>query len=561
MASLNSNHLVCIENLQQFWQAKFLTNFKMVSDLKISTERLLQIILCALDIIIYVPIQCYTTFKCRSFINKNYAKQQKQNGHPHFAMLMNLFGILFTLFVHPLILICTMSQINTSHPSLHAILLTLTHIIAFIIMIGLLLCCLTRYWLIYFDIHFLNSLMHNQWKIYLNSSCIKHDPWFKYRKKWGNTRFVAKFIGIIYVLFCCTHCFVMIFIRYININVLDKLRTALLLLAVIIGSTIYLRMPKLSKSNSNNNEDNPILSSLKYELKAFVFAVLVEVIIGFILLGIFNNHNGMKFQESNQAIQRFLHLGPYALTIVIVCLLTMYSAKCMYRQNSDNINAEQNYRLVRDNTNGSELEMDTQMKFKLVLCNEHEMELFIKYLCKIFELKTILCFIELMQFKHLLDELFDITLNRDRYTLGTILENTSIEYESKENDNYYEQCVLSVICDSEIIPRSEIVYANYDQLHDEQKNETVKECLKIAHKLYNKYIAENDDNIDYDIKEVLIVDISDTLKKCYDLDMEMCLKDFVQNHEDDSCEDLFDYYDPVIEEMYEKLKIMYEDYT
>ena len=516
---------------------------------------LLAIILIAIDIIIYAPIQLYTIAK---FNANSPQRKQQQNGYLQIVKFVNIFGILFTLVAYPQIVICLILPIDKLHPSLYTFLIAICHFSCSIIVQALVLMALTRYWLIYYDLNILNSLMNNQWKLYLNAKSVEKNFWFKNRNKLGNKRSMVRLAIVIYVIFCGSHCFASFyFVLYIKTGYSTEKFNALLgLIPIIIGSTVYFKIPNTSKTHIGTN--NPILSSLKYELKIFVFAVIIEVIIVQIIFNVFihDHHDFEEYKDNNQGIQRFLHLITYAFTVVVLCLLTTRSAThAIYDQ--DDFGKIKDYNLVRNELDESNMEMGKQIKLKQILCDAHEMERFIQYLCQKFELNTILCFMELIQFKYLLDGLFDISLNRDRYTLGTIMENGSTEYESKQNDNYYERCVLSVICDSEIIPKSDIVYPlNINDRFGEKKIETMKECLKIAHKLYSKYIRSNSDESD----DKLVVDISYTLRKCYDFDMDISIKEFIEKHCEDTYEDLFEYFDPVIDEMYAKLYHLCQDY-
>ena len=512
-------------------------------------------ILFMLDIFVYIPIQFFMIFRCGSIINANHT--QKQNGYPQLAKLINIFGIIFILTVHPQMLLTL--PIDHTHPNLCNNLLLSCHISGLIIETILISVALSRFWLIYYDANILNSLIRNQWKIYLNSTCVKMDLWFKYRNKWGNRIFIAKFMAVICIVSTVTYCFVIYYVlTYIDNDAMDKTNTFLYLIPVVCGSTIYFSISNIS-SKHKYERNNPMLLSLKHELKIFVFVIVTGIVIALI-----NEHTGIydvddlsNLDRNTRSIQRFLQLGPYAFAIVILCLSTIRSATCMYDEGDSGHGKIKEYSLVRNESDESNMEMQKQIKLKQILCNEHEMERFIQYLCQKFQLNTILCFIELIQFKYLLDGLFDISLNRNRYTLGTIMENESTEYESKVNDNYYERCVLSVICESEIIPRSDIVYAlNINDRFDEKKIEIMKECLKIAHTLYGKYIESNS----HQSGDKLVVDISYTLKKCYDFDMGISTKEFLEKHCEDTFEDLFEHFDPVIDEMYVKLNRLCQDY-
>ena len=519
----------------------------MATEFNVDQHCLPAIILITIDIIVYLPIQFCTTLKFTSNIPTNY---QHQDGYLRIVKFLNIFGILFTSIVHPQMIICSLLRIDKLYPSLYTTLNAVCHCSCTIVALGLCFMSLTRYWLIYYDLNILNSLTNGQWRLYLNSNSVQGNFWLKNRQKWGNKRYIIKSATIIYAILCISHCFISICsLLYIeDKDVLHRFNALFWIIPVIFGSTVYLKMPKMSKSHKETN--NPILSSLKHELKVFVLAVMTLVLICLIALSVFIG--GQHFSEMEGIeIGKFLLLGPYAFTVVILCLLTMRSAKHMYNGDDFGHGKIKEYSLVRNESDGTNMEMEQQIKLKQILCDENEIERFIKYLCQKFQLNTILCFIELVQFKYLLDGLFNITLNRNRYTLGTILENESTEYESKENDNYYEQCVLSVICDSEIIPKSDIVYGTNidDRFDDEKKSEIMKECLRIAHRLYGKYIARNSQQC----VQKLDVDISYTLKKCYDLDMAMSITEFVEKHSEDTYEDLFEYFDPIIDEMYRKL--------
>eukprot|EP01083_Nonionella_stella_P271344 919453_1 len=141
-------------------------------------------------------------------------------------------------------------------------------------------------------------------------------------------------------------------------------------------------------------------------------------------------------------------------------------------------------------------------------------------------METMLCFVELVQFKNVVADTFQLNIKQ-----SPTQQETGAFYN-------YSSCNLR---ENKHVPKSEII-SNL-RPSDDACND-MKSLLEMSHALYCKYINdENEDN-------QMVINISSDLRTFYDDKM------------NESCDitdiNLFEFYDEVIEEMYELLKFSFE---
>ena len=186
--------------------------------------------------------------------------------------------------------------------------------------------------------------------------------------------------------------------------------------------------------------------------------------------------------------------------------------------------------------------------------NEHQRDTLMQRLASEMNICSILCIIEMVQFKYAIQETHSLNIPvqeqkvelnvTSNLLLSTICENEEVigsELNGEEISNSGND--LQGILNNDSIPRSTIVY-------ESNRRETIEDHLEIAHKLYIKYLhVENDDSNE------LTVDISPTLKSCFDADMDMDLDEFIEcsKKKNVTVEDLFEYFDPVIDTLCDEI--------
>ena len=364
------------------------------------------------------------------------------------------------------------------------------------------------------------SNINRRWKAHIDPEIIQKDFWLK-RKFLGNKSYILK-IAIAIIVFnitihsCCIHLFPSLQNRRIS----DQFNVLSWIIPLIINSTFYFKSPKIMNK----------IFYLKYELASMLIIAILTFIVGFTM-------TSYLFYYGEETVRNdYIYTAVYHATFSIAASgHSLISSWWMLRKYESYIGSNSYFDVLQteSNTYRSPTLPD-------ILCDGQYVELFIQYLCGEWKMNVILCFIELVQFKHLID------LRQDGYNLNCDLaHHIKHEYGSDNNSDEHESYQYQKCClwNNSLIPKSAIIYKS-------NGNQNIEDMLEIIHKLYCKYI-KNDCIEEEEKDEGLTVNISDTMRKCYDSDMNKSLQEFIKSEKMKNIEyiDLFEYFDPIIEEM------------
>ena len=507
------------------------------------------VFICVFDILFISPIQYYL---CRRYLNitqNNNAKLQKS--HPDINKCLAVFAVIFTLIFHPQQAVTLISPLYYENPFCWQILTMVGNCILFGIVYGAGLSGIVRTWLMCFDLNLCHYQMNKCWKIYLNPHLMKNNFWFKSQNTFGNKEYIIKRAIILFIILFIANSIAVCYYNDMKYQIFWRIWT-LFLYAMngIYGICLYVLTPSIPDHNT---------IFLKYELK---WTILISVIAVAVNAMITSLHFERMFLDKLDTFRQSLTVIVHGVSIFVYCMFHCYIMPRRYENKKyEAINIES----VSGSTNENNEHLSLQ---ELFTNNKHkdEMEKFIQFLCKEFELENFLCFVELYQFKYLLDYTFDISAKLDRE------RSTSMDFaeSNRDIDDEYDYYSFNDIMNNQLIPKSHIVY-------NLKEHQTQQHFLEIAHRLYFKYIHQNDCNENKDVLSIIneneelkeyyydwngeltVNTISKTMRKCYGDDMNMSLSDYINKMELETngikVKDLFHIFDPIIQCTYHALAV------
>eukprot|EP01083_Nonionella_stella_P187131 686921_1 len=305
-----------------------------------------------------------------------------------------------------------------------------------------------RLWLMSFNLHYLHSSKNKKWISEIDHSFADKDWYMINKNTYGNRNYVISRVVIYYVIAASisTSCFLYFHLDALHLSTLiDGLLFSFPVCCIIYTSF------KCRKHDSNDNfwfHYEIKLSTIIYST-GFVFYFITTLVqyLGFdllhvvflFLLSIYTMMSPSLVSTlwipqkilSNETWKAHHAANPSA-TITTGDVVIMNQINTDVMQRSDTI-------LDRLNT--------------ILFCDEETFESFVHWLYREFSNETILCFIELVQFK---------------------------QYVMRNIDDESLQCAYTLY---ENVPKSSIVYAQFKDEEDESKK-----CTNMAHELYAKYI-------------------------------------------------------------------------
>eukprot|EP01083_Nonionella_stella_P269876 913452_1 len=362
---------------------------------------------------------------------------------------------------------------------------------------------ITRVWLISYDLNYANSNMNKQWKSHLDLTLIDQDFWLKHRNTYGNANYMLRFTLVMVTLYTIPSIvFIQIYIGTDTIKLVDGyLHLTLHLSIVFILIFFYIRLPRVLD-----------LFYLRWEVKRFVLILIGGWFWIFLMNQIINRVNN-------------------DIVIIIAFVLRMNTGLIGYGAMS----LTSTWLILRKLDGGlsshlKQINRQNARELQRVLLDPHNFELFVQHLAREFCIETILSFIEMVQFKHLINANFDINLGRTVSDDGDC--DTELFYD-------FDRCDINR---NTAIPRSFIVCKS--DLKQKDHNDLAP-FLILTHALFSKYIAPGAE---------LEINISGAVRESYLKDMECGVGTFIDNklNNDNPMEaiDVFEYFDECIEEMY-----------
>eukprot|EP01083_Nonionella_stella_P269877 913456_1 len=367
---------------------------------------------------------------------------------------------------------------------------------------------ITRVWLISYDLNYANSNMNKQWKSHLDLTLIDQDFWLKHRNTYGNANYMLRFTFVMFTIYTIpTIVLVQIYIGTDTMKLIDPyLGLTLHLSIVFILIFFYIRLPRVLD-----------LFYLRWEVKRFVL-ILIGGLFWFILM------NQVIQRVNNDTVIIIAFVLKMNTSILGYLAMSLTSTSLILRKLDGGLSSSHLKQINRQNAR----------ELQRVLLDPHNFELFVQHLAREFCIETILSFIEMVQFKHLINVKFaiDINLGRSVSYDGDCELDTELFYD-------FDRCDINR---NTAIPRSFIVCKS--DLKQKDHNDLAP-FLILTHALFSKYIAPGAE---------LEINISGAVRESYLKDMECGVGTFIDNklNNDNPMEaiDVFEYFDECIEEMY-----------
>ena len=344
-----------------------------------STQWTICIVLLTLDIIICSPLQFISLIKfIRFFNNINYTRHPfLSKVYPQITICTCIISIICILVWHPLRIILSYAPIEFPIIVHH-----FTHH-SFIIIFQLWVVLLSsRYWLMQYQLKASNSNINKRWKSHIDPDIIKKDFWLSH-KSLGNKSYILKIAVVIFIFnvivhSCCIHVFPGLLDRraWLQFNIL------LWTYPGIIGVTFYCKSPKIM-----NN-----IFYLKYELASGLTMFMVTFPICIAITSYLSYHGSADDID-------YIYTAAYNATFAIATTgYMLLSSNWMLRKYRLYISNKGSFNLPESESNTNRI-----LTLRDVLCDQQYVELFIQYLCGQWKMNVILCFIEMVQFKHVVD--------------------------------------------------------------------------------------------------------------------------------------------------------------
>eukprot|EP01083_Nonionella_stella_P026455 72825_1 len=368
---------------------------------------------------------------------------------------------------------------------------------------------ITRVWLISYDLNYANSNMNKKWKSYLDPTLVAKDFWLKHRNTYGNSHYVMRFTFAATAIYC-TISWISVQLYLGTDKIVDVetyLHVSLHLSVVIILIALYIRLPHVLD-----------LFYLRFEVKMFA----IILILGLLWISIMMQIVRRVHSDIIAMIALVLKINGATLTYLAMDLTSTW---WILRKLDGGLNNSSLKQINRQNVR----------ELNRVLLDSDNFELFVQHLAREFCIESVLSFIEMVQFKHLIESRFDLHLGR------TLSRDGVDEFDIADKELFYDfdRCDIN---QNTAIPKSFIVYKS--DLDCKDYND-LGPFLIIAHKLCSKYLVCGAE---------LEINISGEMRESYLSDMQSNLSGFMDKklNSDDPMEaiDLFEYFDECIEEMY-----------
>ena len=235
-------------------------------------------------------------------------------------------GIILSLIFHRILI--TILYFSALSEKIYHYLSWIEAIIYVIFGYGITYLCICRYWLMWYDLNYSNSIINKQWIVYLNPSKIKKDFWLKYKPVLGNSIQMNK---ILFIPFIISSIIYLLTFYFTNGHLQKNNNNNLLI--IIIDFIIYIPPLILLILIIFNCPKELDIFMLRKEISILLFISLLcggTLFLGKILIYIFCHDNGNYYNDDQYVDWKIKtiaivsgHVWPFALS----CLLTVTMLK------------------------------------------------------------------------------------------------------------------------------------------------------------------------------------------------------------------------------------------
>eukprot|EP01083_Nonionella_stella_P025479 70142_1 len=307
---------------------------------------------------------------------------------------------------------------------------------------GNLLIILWRFWHILYDLKYASSQKNSEWKYYLDPNLVENNFWLTKRKTFGSPRYTKTPV----IIFYCVNILLIVSVYHATIDTeytwIAHCTSLFSHGLVIVGMVIIMtQVPKFKDD-----------FFIKDELKIIAMSLLINQ--GFTCIIIVC---GALFDLS-----LILLCGVFSASIVI-----FMSGASSFWWIPRKIRAKEN-----ENGEVKRTGFDTKSYgLSHVLCNGKTFKMFMQHLCHEVSTESLLCFVEIVQFKHALKERFDI------------VDSDAIPNEATYADKYQW---FGGVCLSAIIRDGFADVSKYEE--NEVQLALIDEAKDVCLRLFRKYV-------------------------------------------------------------------------
>eukprot|EP01083_Nonionella_stella_P312489 1117908_1 len=447
--------------------------------------------------------------------------------YPQLVICINILAVITLIFHRPVQILLTISPLRDSKPSYTYYLGTSWNVIYFFVHLVIWLY-LARFWLMFYDLMHGNSSLNSRWKFYLDPQLDEGDFWTKHPHL-GSTKWILKIATVLWL--CTAFLWAVPYQMSLKVDFVTngKLYTLSMLLlslthfvAAIFCTVLWFKTPRISD-----------IFYLRFELKILTIIVL-GVNIWWIVLIIVQFLVNKNHSQSSVLIYGLKNIQTISGSVFYTLYASASTTFVLYKNKIDQNNKTDQSDLVPSFSH-SPSGWGAKGNLWNTLLHREYFEFFVQHLCREFSVETILCFVELMQFKEIVMETFNLNPNMDSNPGTSPSESLCIQGANTQ---------MHALSRNPKIPKSHIIYsAMNDDIDNESQMET---CLKMVYLLFWKYI--NDTNC-----SDLEINISGQMRQRYMDDFKgMGLEAFIDKNTMEPMA-LFEYFDDVIEELYQLL--------
>eukprot|EP01084_Bolivina_argentea_P131671 232392_1 len=337
---------------------------------------------------------------------------------------------------------------------------------------GIFITIAWRFWHIYFDLKYSSSQKNSEWKYHLDPSLVKHNFWLTHKKDYGSSKYTKKIVIIWYFFNTLTSVITYQIVVGTDYHIIIG-HALCIFLHVAVEATFVILWWKIPEYWDT--------FFVKQELKKLGISIVITwgvATLPFIL--------GIIFSP-----QMSWPMGLW-LTEIIFFVLVLVSfwwipkkiQKVEFEMTLASSKNQVNEASVASSTTLSQQKKSNKYTLQTILSHQKAFKMFMQHLASEFSTEALLCFVEVMQFKFLMKQRFDV------------VDSNAITEETDFTDQYplYEVVPLSAINRQGFKQDLTEYKGNNDPT--ELKSESKQICLKLFEK-YIKSGAELEVNVSY----------------------------------------------------------------
>ena len=510
----------------------------------------LTIIISVSFILLFLPMQCYYT---KLFCNKSKTEILLSRRYPNIIKWICTLECMYLLVQQPIYMLPRASPLTYTHPHviplLHQIEFYTYHFLCW----GLILLSLLRYWLMFYELNWRNINPNKIWKIHIDPNIEHSSFWLKYKSTLGSYKFMLKITMFLWTIIYVFHCLFFAFYGYDESQESCKALygQCVFIIPAIVMVILYTKIPSVLDKYHLRYELCSVLCLDASILPIIITITITLIYVDFGCSDLDIKHNQTADISRGINIKCIPHIIRMTLQIIGWNGYLFVITYCMLKKNQ----SLKQQKPLRKHCQSDHIQNIRTVAITCltdVLCDKNEFELFGQHCSREVMIETILSLIELTQFKDLIIIKYGHEFIQDQHENGVQLHRLDAtetqhqysQYTAAASDEFYNYAVISDgLRKYKAIPKSYIVFNG-----DSDSKEGI---LCIAWRLYQKYINK---------ESSWTLNISDELRSQYVHDMDMDQIEFVNDAIDMEYFELFEYFDPVIEEMYSLLQSSFTRY-